>query len=186
MKQLSELERYFFTDSRYKRFVELAYNHHWLSQTNQMKNRRFAIPSAIIYALLLVGMSASGICAAQLPGVMGGNENDVAEETATAWSQFSKPKAKLIPSSRRGKNKQPNILFCIADDWGWPHAGAYGNDDVVKTPAFDRLAREGMLFEHAYVSSPSCTPSRNAILTGQYHWRLGAGGNLHSILDTKH
>ena len=80
---------------------------------------------------------------------------------------------------------QPNILFCIADDWGWPHAGAYG-DPVVKTPAFDRIAREGVLFEHAFISAPSCTPSRNAILTGQYHWRLGWGGNLHSILDTKH
>ncbi len=82
-------------------------------------------------------------------------------------------------------NERPNILFCIADDWGWPHAGAYG-DPVVKTPTFDRIAREGILFEHAFVSAPSCTPSRNAILTGQYHWRLGWGGNLHSRLDTKH
>ena len=79
-------------------------------------------------------------------------------------------------------HQPPNILFCIADDWGWPHAGAYG-DPVVKTPAFDRIAREGVLFEHAYVSSPSCTPSRNAILTGQYHWRLGPGANLWSTLD---
>jgi N-sulfoglucosamine sulfohydrolase len=76
----------------------------------------------------------------------------------------------------------PNFLFCIADDWGWPHAGAYG-DQVVKTPTFDRLAEEGILFEHSYVSSPSCTPSRNAILTGQYHWRLGEGANLWSTLD---
>ena len=76
----------------------------------------------------------------------------------------------------------PNILFAIADDWGWPHAGAYG-DPVVQTPAFDRLAREGVLFNHAYISSPSCTPSRNAILTGQYHWRLGPGANLWSTLD---
>ena len=80
------------------------------------------------------------------------------------------------------KASRPNILFCIADDWGWPHAGAYG-DPVVKTPTFDKLAREGVLFEHAYVSSPSCTPSRNAILTGQYHWRLREGANLWSTLD---
>jgi N-sulfoglucosamine sulfohydrolase len=63
-----------------------------------------------------------------------------------------------------------NILFCIANDWGWPHAGAYG-DPVVKTPVFDRLAKEGILFENAYISSPSCTPSRNALLTGHYRWR---------------
>ncbi len=80
--------------------------------------------------------------------------------------------------------QRPNILIAIADDWGWPHAGAYG-DPVVKTPAFDRVAREGVLFHHAFVSSPSCTPSRSAILTGQYHWRLEEGANLWSTLQTK-
>ncbi len=80
--------------------------------------------------------------------------------------------------------QRPNILFAIADDWGWPHAGAYA-DPVVKTPTFDRLAREGVLFQHAYVSSPSCTPSRGAILTGKYHWQLEAGANLHCIFPDK-
>lgn len=73
----------------------------------------------------------------------------------------------------------------MADDWGWPHAGAYG-DKVVKTPAFDRLAKEGVLFEHAFISSPSCTPCRNSIVTGQQFYRLGQGANLHSTLDVKH
>lgn len=82
-------------------------------------------------------------------------------------------------------NDRPNILFAIADDWGWPHAGAYG-DPVVKTPTFDRVAKEGILFKHAFISSPSCTPSRNAILTGQHFFRLGGGANLWSVLDTKH
>ncbi|WP_298867784.1 sulfatase [uncultured Gimesia sp.] len=82
------------------------------------------------------------------------------------------------------QKQRPNILFAIADDWGWPHAGAYG-DPVVKTPTFDRLAREGVLFQHAYVSSPSCTPSRGAILTGKYHWQLEAGANLHCIFPDK-
>ena len=77
---------------------------------------------------------------------------------------------------------RPNILFCMADDWGWPHAGAYG-DRVVKTPTFNRLAKEGALFERAFVSSPSCTPSRNAILTGQYFYRLEHGASLRSTLD---
>ena len=80
------------------------------------------------------------------------------------------------------QQEKPNILFAIADDWGWPHAGVYG-DPVIQTPAFDRLAEEGILFNHAYISSPSCTPSRNAILTGQYHWRLGPGADLWSTLD---
>jgi len=79
-------------------------------------------------------------------------------------------------------SKRPNIVFALADDWGWPHAGAYG-DPVVKTPNFDRLAKEGVLFTNAYISSPSCTPSRNAVLTGQYHWRLGTGASLYGSLD---
>ena len=83
------------------------------------------------------------------------------------------------------ETRRPNILFAMADDWGWPHAGAYG-DEVVTTPTFDRLCREGARFEHAYVSSPSCTPSRNAILTGQAFYRLGEGANLHSTLSTDH
>ena len=82
--------------------------------------------------------------------------------------------------------ERPNIVFAIADDWGWPHASIYQNDDVCQTPTFDRIAKNGILFHHAYISSPSCTPSRNAILTGQYHWRLGGGGNLWSVLGTQH
>lgn len=88
----------------------------------------------------------------------------------------------LAAGCKKESSRPPNILFAIADDWGWPHAGVYG-DPVVQTPAFDRLAREGVLFNHAYISSPSCTPSRNAILSGQYHWRLGPGANLWSTLD---
>src|SRR4026209_2810141 len=79
---------------------------------------------------------------------------------------------------------RPNVLLCIADDWGYPHAGVYG-DPVVKTPTFDRLSREGVLFTHAFVSSPSCTPSRAALLTGQWHWRLEESANLHSTLQAK-
>ncbi|HIN81259.1 MAG TPA: heparan N-sulfatase, partial [Planctomycetes bacterium] len=87
-------------------------------------------------------------------------------------------------SSAPSGASRPNILFAIADDWGWPHAGSY-DDPVVATPTFDRLAREGALFHHAYVSSPSCTPSRGAILTGQWHWRLEGAGNLWSVLPDK-
>jgi arylsulfatase A-like enzyme len=87
--------------------------------------------------------------------------------------------------TRESEGRRPNILFALADDWGWPHAGAYG-DKVVKTPAFDRLAREGVLFEHAFISSPSCTPCRNSIVTGQQFYRLGQGANLRSTLDVKY
>lgn len=74
---------------------------------------------------------------------------------------------------------RPNILFCIADDWGYPYASAYG-EPAVQTPTFDRLAREGVLFTHAFSASPSCTPSRSAVLTGQWHWRLESCASNHS------
>jgi len=76
---------------------------------------------------------------------------------------------------------RPNIVFCIADDWSWPHAGAY-SDKVVQTPHFDKLAAEGLRCDRAYCVSPSCTPSRGAILTGQWIHRLEDGGNLWSML----
>ena len=80
--------------------------------------------------------------------------------------------------------EQPNILFIIADDMSWPHTGAYG-DTVVSTPAFDRLAQEGVLFNFAYSAAASCTISRNAILTGQQPWRLEEGAVFGATLSSK-
>jgi len=86
----------------------------------------------------------------------------------------------LRAQGQQPNQDRPNILFAFADDWGYPDAGAYGNP-TVETPTFDRVAAEGVLFEHAFVSAPSCTPSRGAVLTGQDFWRLGAGANLFSL-----
>ena len=79
---------------------------------------------------------------------------------------------------------RPNIVFAISDDQSHAHTGASG-DTVVRTPAFDRLAADGVLFAHAFCSSPSCTPSRGAILTGQECYRLEEGVNLWSSLPSK-
>lgn len=79
--------------------------------------------------------------------------------------------------------RKPNILFCIADDWG-RHASIYG-DPVVETPVFDRVAREGALFWQAYCASPSCTPSRASILTGRAVHQLEQGAHLWSALPAK-
>jgi arylsulfatase A-like enzyme len=70
----------------------------------------------------------------------------------------------------------PNILFAIADDWGYGHAGAYGCK-WVKTPAFDRVADQGILFSHAYTPNAKCAPSRACILTGRNSWQLKAAAN---------
>ena len=90
------------------------------------------------------------------------------------WKTLPKPEP-FTPAIR--KPERPNIVVFMADDWSYPHASAYG-DKTVKTPNFDRIAREGVLFNQAYVSTPSCTPSRTSILTGQHHWRLKEGDSL--------
>lgn len=81
-------------------------------------------------------------------------------------------------------SKRPNILFAFADDWG-RHAGAYAKidgpgtmNDLARTPNFDRIAREGVLFRRAFVSAPSCTPCRSALVSGQHFWRTGRGAIL--------
>ena len=71
---------------------------------------------------------------------------------------------------------KPNILFCISDDQSFPHAGAYGCK-WVKTPAFDRVAREGILFTNAYTPNAKCAPSRSSILTGRNPWQLEEAAN---------
>ena len=82
---------------------------------------------------------------------------------------------------------RPNILFVFADDWG-RYAGAYaqiepgGPSDLIQTPNFDRIAREGVLFTNAYVNAPSCTPCRSSLLSGQYFWRTGRGAILQGAI----
>ena len=80
--------------------------------------------------------------------------------------------------------KRPNILFCISDDQSWAHTGANG-DPVVQTPAFDRVANEGLRFVNSFCDAPTCGPSRSAILTGQPIWRLEEAANIWSTLQAK-
>lgn len=75
--------------------------------------------------------------------------------------------------------ERPNILIVITDDQSYPHASAYGST-LVNTPTFDRVAREGFLFEHAFVSAPSCGPSRASLLTGQPFYTLGTASMNHT------
>ncbi len=67
--------------------------------------------------------------------------------------------------------RPPNILFAIADDASFPHMGAYGTT-WIKTPAFDRVAQNGILFMKAYTPNAKCAPSRACILTGRNSWQL--------------
>ncbi|WP_020527871.1 sulfatase family protein [Flexithrix dorotheae] len=88
--------------------------------------------------------------------------------------------AGLYSCNKEGDNnttlKKPNILFCIADDASFEHMGAYGCS-WVKTPGFDRVANEGILFNRAYTPNAKCSPSRSCILTGRNSWQLEEAAN---------
>jgi N-sulfoglucosamine sulfohydrolase len=80
--------------------------------------------------------------------------------------------------------RRPNILLALGDDWSWTSAST--QDDLqLAIPTFRRLAREGLSFANAFVAAPSCSPSRAAILTGQWPWRLEDGANLAGTLDRR-
>lgn len=84
----------------------------------------------------------------------------------------------------RGQNgRRPNILFAIFDDWGFGHAGAYGAN-WVRTPSFDRVAREGVLFTNCFTSNPKCSPCRATILTGRNSWQTKEAVSHYSIFPS--
>ena len=77
---------------------------------------------------------------------------------------------------------RPNILFIIADDASRDSMGVYGSS-YVKTPNFDRIAREGVLFTQAYNCNPKCAPARACLLTGRYSWQLKEACNHNPFLS---
>ena len=73
--------------------------------------------------------------------------------------------------------EQPNILFIFADDWGWGDLSCHGHP-YVRTPNIDRLAREGTDFHRFTVASGVCSPSRAAVMTGQFPARWNIDGHF--------
>jgi arylsulfatase A-like enzyme len=73
--------------------------------------------------------------------------------------------------------EKPNIILIYADDLGYGDVGCYGAT-AVRTPNIDRLAKEGLRFTDAHAASATCTPSRYAMLTGEYAWRKRGTGVL--------
>ena len=90
----------------------------------------------------------------------------------------------IVSLAASSSGDRPNILFAIADDWSYGHAGAYGCK-WVDTPSFDRIAKEGILFTNAYTPNAKCAPSRATILTGRYSWQLEQAGNHMCIFPAK-
>ncbi|MHC5038133.1 MAG: sulfatase family protein, partial [Planctomycetota bacterium] len=96
--------------------------------------------------------------------------------------EFLKSSALGVLSLSLGKwaladgSKKPNILLVLADDLSWCDAGCTGNPDV-RTPHLDGLAKEGMLFTHAFTATAMCAPSRQQLYTGVFPVRNGAYPN---------
>jgi arylsulfatase A-like enzyme len=79
-------------------------------------------------------------------------------------------------------------VFCFADDWG-RYASIYAQHEkhpspnqVIKTPNIDSVAARGVLFRHAFVNAPSCTPCRSALLSGRYFFNTGRGAILNGAV----
>ena len=79
----------------------------------------------------------------------------------------------LFFASCSSVEEKPNIILIIADDMNWDDCGAYGHK-TIRTPNLDKMAAEGMRFDHAYLTASSCSPSRASIITGRYPHNTGA------------
>jgi uncharacterized sulfatase len=80
-----------------------------------------------------------------------------------------------LPATAQSEEKRPNILFAISDDQSFAHT-SFAGCTFVETPAFDRIAREGIYFRNCFAGSPGCAPSRSTIVTGRYHWQNEQAG----------
>ena len=83
----------------------------------------------------------------------------------------------LIVAFSMVAQEKPNVIFILADDLGYGDVSSYGATKI-QTPNLDKLARQGVRFTNAHATSATCTPSRYAIMTGQYPWRVSGTGVL--------
>jgi len=101
----------------------------------------------------------------------------------------------IAPLTFAATDVHPNIIFILADDLGPGDIGCYGGT-LAKTPNIDQLAKEGTRFDQYYVASPVCSPSRCALITGQFpaRWRITSylaeksrnrGAEMADFLDPK-
>jgi uncharacterized sulfatase len=91
----------------------------------------------------------------------------------------------MVPMHLLAQNTYPNIIVAISDDQSFPYASAYG-DKSVKTPAFDWIAENGVLFTNAFATSPGCAPSRGSILTGRQPWQNEEAGSHHTLFPIEY
>lgn len=81
----------------------------------------------------------------------------------------------MAPTAKSQKTKSPNVLIAISDDQSFQHT-SFAGCKFVKTPAFDRVASEGIYFANCLAGSPGCAPSRSTLVTGRFHWQNKEAG----------
>ena len=69
-------------------------------------------------------------------------------------------------------DKKPNVVLCMADDQGWGDMGYYAHP-TLKTPHFDKMAKEALRFDRFYAAAPVCSPTRGSVMTGRHPNRFG-------------
>ncbi|MDO8542106.1 MAG: sulfatase [Opitutaceae bacterium] len=80
-----------------------------------------------------------------------------------------------VSAAAAAGSRRPNVLLAIADDQSFPLT-SFAGYKAVNTPAFDRVAREGVYFKNGFAGSPGCSPSRAALLTGRHDWQIEEAG----------
>ena len=80
--------------------------------------------------------------------------------------------AALAAAPLLAQNQKPNFVVILVDDMGYGDIGPYGAKDI-RTPALDRLAKEGVRLTDFYSNGPVCTPTRCGFITGRYQQRVG-------------
>jgi arylsulfatase A-like enzyme len=110
---------------------------------------------------------------------MGAHDKTRREFLKTAALGAAAVSPRLFAAEEADK-KRPNFIILIADDMGWSDAGCYGHPHI-RTPSIDRLAKEGIRFEYAFLTCASCSPTRSSIMTGRYPHATGAA-ELHQPL----
>ncbi len=94
------------------------------------------------------------------------------------------PVCSLFAAPTAGRPSRPNILFIMSDDHAWQAISAYGESrHLIQTPNIDRLAKEGMRFDHCLVPNSLCGPSRASIITGTYNHINGFYNNGNCRFD---
>lgn len=91
--------------------------------------------------------------------------------------------APLTAQTKAAGNKKPNILFIITDDHAYQTLGTSKNDSPVSLPNFNKLGRQGMVFDRSYCANSLCGPSRACILTGRHSHMNGFVFNGQRPLD---